>query len=592
MKRAPKLAGVTVVAFFAGVLVLVAVDEVLSGWLKIDLPGGLVADLCFATVVYFGAAAACFWLLCGRRTGWALAGSGAVTAFFIVGLPVLMTLLEGKHDVAPPGPLPSKLDVAIITTGTAQRDVPALAPRPAPPLWNVHYSVGRARARGVGVGWQLLGDPSAQAALTALGEDPGDVPGLPRLREGGDAILLLDPDSAPPVTPVPELVRPRDAVTGEVGRWRAIVESAHLRPMPTFALLRTEDEERLASWRAWLSETGGDAVSLQQLGQRSVTDAAIQLGADAPSSDADLALAYKHRPLLFFDAGERHPESLDVDALFAIGRVHLCDDGGACSLLTRASDLRNGRTHLRVDMTTAPAATLPGPEPPSVIYVHVTHADTPGLVHLDYWWYLPYNDNPVAEHSFCGPGLQIAGLTCHQHVSDWEGITVVVDTKREVPVPTKVRYGQHDKVVEYDWPALRSLWRTPNYARFAEGVDDAKQRPIVLVARGSHASYPRLCGGGCQQPATGLPEGPHNGARAWSMNTDGACALVCVRVTPVRARGTAAALWNAFEGPWGERHCLLVVWCDVAGAPTAPAAQDRYRHPEQFDRRGPLPSST
>jgi hypothetical protein len=586
--RGLKLLVVGVLGFVLPGIALLIVNIILREGVNLDLPGGLIVDLLFAAAVYFGVAVLWFWL-CWRRGRRVLIAGGVATVAFIVGFPLAAWALRAQEKVGPSGPLPSRLDVVIVTSGVTDRVAPPAVPRPDPPLWDVHYSVGR--AVGGTVVWELLDSDSAQKALEALATDGDALDGRPSLRPGGDAVLLLDPDAAPPVTPAPAQIPERDAGPGEVERWKAMVGHAELNGLPAFALLRSEDEDRLAAWRAWVGATGGDAISLQQLGQRSVTDAAIQLGADAPSSDADLALAYKHRPLLFFDHGERQGDPMDVDSFLAGGRVELCNDGGGCEPVTRASQLRNGRTHLRIPRrSAAERRRFALADEPSRIYVHVTHApDEPGLAVLDYWWYLPYNDNPVARKGFCGPGFTVAGVTCHEHVSDWEGITVEVDTRSPEPLPTKVRYAQHANVAEYDWPALRTLWGSSNYIGLTAGIDDAGARPIVLVARGSHASYPNVCGGGCEQPAVHLPEGPHDGAQPWSENTDAACALTCVSPTPVRARGTAAALWNAYEGPWGDRHCLLLVWCDVGSAPTAPAAQERYRDPRHLDVRPALP---
>jgi hypothetical protein len=37
----------------------------------------------------------------------------------------------------------------------------------------------------------------------------------------------------------------------------------------------------------------------------------------------------------------------------------------------------------------------------------------------------------VGLKAFCGAGLVIPGITCHDHQSDWEGLTVVVDRARD-----------------------------------------------------------------------------------------------------------------------------------------------------------------
>jgi hypothetical protein len=198
------------------------------------------------------------------------------------------------------------------------------------------------------------------------------------------------------------------------------------------------------------------------------------------------------------------------------------------------------------------------------------------------------------------------GVTCHDHPSDWEGVTVVlgpcpdasrdcVRSEEERYAPLAVRYAQHEHLVSYSWPALTELWRRVQRREPA--------RPLVFVARDSHASYPVPCSGGCKQYATyplfnaDFPfidekrdEGSHDGKLAWNYNDscsqaeDGDTATDCLEPMPITADGLAAS-WNAFRGRWGRQTCILAgAYCDTSRAPGSPSGQRRYRDP---GRRGP-----
>ena len=73
-------------------------------------------------------------------------------------------------------------------------------------------------------------------------------------------------------------------------------------------------------------------------------------------------------------------------------------------------------------------------DPRSTIYVRPVRREVNGrqFLYLDYWWYLPDNPARAGKGAFCGAGLVIPGVSCFDHQSDWEGITVKLDTT-EVP---------------------------------------------------------------------------------------------------------------------------------------------------------------
>jgi len=254
--------------------------------------------------------------------------------------------------------------------------------------------------------------------------------------------------------------------------------------------------------------------------------------------------------------------------------------------------------------TKGPAAPPPATPPPAVapsgarplgaasaIYVHPVPADSEdvSLLYLDYWWYLPYNPAGSGSGAFCGPGLVIPGISCFDHVSDWEGVTVVLDRTRPgiEPRPVAVHYAQHSSVVRYEWPALEAAWREDDTARaiLVETADEAP-RPLVFVASGTHASYPLPCPDkpDCRQVVGGAEENEHDGELPWAGNTTLACGTAsCLQMLPTSRGGRDPALWNAFEGAWGTRNCFMTYYCDSSSPPAAPGRQGRYQRPWEHD---------
>ncbi|HSK16758.1 MAG TPA: hypothetical protein VK915_11395 [Gaiellaceae bacterium] len=299
---------------------------------------------------------------------------------------------------------------------------------------------------------------------------------------------------------------------------------------------------------------------------------------------ADIAVAELVRPLLFLDRGElRYP--LDIEDAIAGGRVSQCYEGVAgCDVLERPQEIDTGYDYLR--FAEGPAPPKGGDDSSGYYYRVVRPAD--GRVYVDYWWFFARNPSPVGEDVFCAPGLRTPPFTCQEHESDWEGVTVVLepctggpdclDAAGERLRPEAVRYAQHEHVVTYSLAeTLLPLWETlrPPWAGLGG------PRPLVFVARDSHASYPTPCERNCRQTTRDLPESRHDGSIVWTHNAscDG-----CLRPLPETAAGEPA-LWNAFPGPWGTQNCILAgAYCDLSRAPEAPARQGRYRDPA---REGP-----
>jgi hypothetical protein len=292
-------------------------------------------------------------------------------------------------------------------------------------------------------------------------------------------------------------------------------------------------------------------------------------------------LARRVRPVLLFHESEaRFP--LDIGAAIASRLIDACRSalgGKACKTLEREADVDLDADYLSVADVVGPR----GGGPNSSIYYHVVAGDR--RVYVDYWWYFTRNPTPVAAGVFCAPGFQLPGLTCHEHASDWEGVTVVLGPCETFGppcsrfrdrrwAPAAVRYAQHEFLVSYAWrPTLVRLWKDRSRPVL---------RPLVFVANNSHASYPNACRQRCKQLRTllgrSVSEAAHNGRVPWSRNSD--CGD-CVRRLPL-TRDDQPALWNAFDGRWGTQKCILAgSYCDASRAPGAPSNQSRYDDPSQ-----------
>jgi lysophospholipase L1-like esterase len=476
-----------------------------------------------------------------------------------------------------PGDVPavSTLDVIVLRGGPG-------VPAPGSPHrrgWEIRTWNGR--VDGDRIIWGTAGAPPAVSS------------------DHADRVLLLYVDGGPDAltpdvggTEAPAIARPaRD----EVARWLALADEATPRSTPTYAVLRTGDPSRLESWHDALTDTAqgdarhGDALGPQDLGRATdTTELALRLGVLDPASDEDLALAAQHRPVLLFDSAERYRTPLNVDQLLRSGKIRQCLRGQPlarlCPPLHSSADFDPDATNLSFS-----ADELARVGADSTIYVNVTRSgnDRPNAIYLDYWWYLPDNPTGAAGGALCGAGFVIAGVTCHDHQSDWEGVTVTLDGDAPADAPPlAISYAQHDGVVRYTWRAAQELWRRSESRRLAAGLDTS-MRPLVFVARGTHAAYPVSCherkctvGGapGIRAPKP-LPENRHDGGRAWPGNDEAACKAICLEALPTHNGGRDAARWNAFGGVWGSQSCVLGIACTSSKAPPSPAGQSRYQQP-------------
>ncbi len=464
--------------------------------------------------------------------------------------------LEQKASVV------SRLDVIVLTDETER---PA---EPEPPFgWSISTWRGQV-GEGDRIRWDAAGAP----------------PLVPR--DDVDRVLLLMVDGGPERLSRADALPAAPDTGGEIERWLGLADRVTSTFTPTFALLRTDDDTRLRSWNDALAgrrpgTRSGRALSLEgAAGSRTAADLALALAVRAPTGDQDLTLAARHRPALFFDGDEPYPSPLNVDRLLASGRMKLCEQGQAvgriCSAVHRSADLHNGASHLAFEPDE-----LAEVRDQSTIYVNVTRSgnDRPNAIYLDYWWYFPHNPAGAAGGALCGAGFVIAGVTCFDHQSDWEGVTVVLDGDSPSGPPTAVSYAQHSGVTRYTWRALQRLWDRGDLKAFGRRIDTGL-RPLVFIARGTHASYPTICRQDkCRVGDLPIKENRHDGGDPWPRDERADCPTVCLEALPARRGGAVPALWNAFDGGWGTTECVLEAICTSSNPPVSPAFQGRYRHP-------------
>ena len=350
-------------------------------------------------------------------------------------------------------------------------------------------------------------------------------------------------------------------------------------------LIRTRLGIRGEGLPPWLGLIGGllaltlYVVLTPRVGSAEPPPRAAPIVTDEDEEGAELAR--RVRPVLLFHESEaRFP--LNIGAAITSRLIEACRTalgGEPCNVLEREADVDLDADYLSVEDVVGPR----GGGPNSAIYYRVVPDGD--RVYVDYWWYFTRNPTPVAAGVFCAPGFQLPGLTCHEHASDWEGVTVVLGPCETFGppctrfrdrrwAPAAVRYAQHEFLVSYAWrPTLVRLWR---------GRSRPVLRPLVFVANNSHASYPNACFHRCKQIRTllgqSVSEAAHNGRVPWSRNDE--CGD-CVRRLPL-TRDDKPALWNAFEGRWGTQKCILAgSYCDASRAPGAPSKQSRYKDPGQ-----------
>ena len=308
---------------------------------------------------------------------------------------------------------------------------------------------------------------------------------------------------------------------------------------------REQRRPALSAWTLWATALGG-RLNGSRAAEPLSGDVAVALVRDATDLHTGVPLgqladaARTYRPILKFDrtircvpptstaARTRSPTATAARPAVRLRRAARTAGclpegraGTRCTASLRAgparSRLRRHHEHPRAagrrddfidfagDGDTPPTRE---PDPPRM-YVHVREEGR--FVFLGYWWFLGYNSSPWLKDSNRLPVLSVGEITCHDHEGDWEGITVVLERRDGALHPAAGVYDAHGMAVRWAWDELERRVR----------------RPVVYVAAGSHASYPRPCERAeCDQRlrGKGLGEGGFDGlAREWRFNEDSVC---------------------------------------------------------------------
>ena len=171
--------------------------------------------------------------------------------------------------------------------------------------------------------------------------------------------------------------------------------------------------------------------------------------------------------------------------------------------------------------------------PRPTVYFHLAYQPNQGRVAIEYWLLYLYND------------------FYDQHEADWEGVTVVLENG----APLGAAYSQHQG---RKWIAWSDLRKTATH-------------PVVYVARGSHADYPK--------------SGRYSIHVCWTTRHGRRCAPT-PRVDVADGRGSALApaaydlqpfAGTGYTGSWGSGNYILGV------GPTRDRITDPRRRSEYTD---------
>lgn len=142
-----------------------------------------------------------------------------------------------------------------------------------------------------------------------------------------------------------------------------------------------------------------------------------------------------------------------------------------------------------------------------------------GGMHIEYWFYYPYND---------GPGF-------FDHESDWEHVTVRLDEHGEPLGAYLARHEDNAPGPYFEWSRLRK-----------EG-----SHPIVLSAQGTHATYADAKDLGWFEAAVVCPEPGSCGERLWRTWEGGG-----IRRIDEASDAPELARAFGFSGRWGAEGSL------------------------------------
>jgi Vacuolar protein sorting-associated protein 62 len=255
---------------------------------------------------------------------------------------------------------------------------------------------------------------------------------------------------------------------------------------------------------------------------------------------AEEALLARFAPVVILAPGER---ALPANVDWYLSRARLDPEPTPAPRVTQASLLADLETALRavgrrVARLRPNRAARPGsPDPRDwVVYGHVYPAARGGVL-VQYWFFYPFNDFHVL----------------FDHDGDWEHVTVRLDSRGR---PLGAWYARHAWSAPGRWFEWRRLEREGDH-------------PVVLSARGSHASYAEpddvlfwddACGSRVPADAERL------GCRVWRTWASGTGGIVN---TGPRDRPRARATFVSWPGQWGTLGWLR----RETGGPPGPAYQ-------------------
>ena len=301
-----------------------------------------------------------------------------------------------------------------------------------------------------------------------------------------------------------------------------------------------------------------------------------------PADDAALARVF--RPVLRFDSREPwRPMSVDrfLSETFPDAPVHhrVCDRAGKCDDIQSTAELTadkdtidiRGRRHNGSDFQgpglakcRPPRPLLECPDDRSAIYYHVTRQDH--RAYVDYWWFLRYDHVPAPRvHGRVCDGPPLPPF---EHEGDWEGVTAVS------------KFNRPDKL---DYVAFSGHGFAVRYLRDVTTLQRGSQRPLVYVACGTHAAYPRPCAGPkrcretrvrgcrgrpCPKGPSRISEAAYDGQSPWDRNADEDCFTTSPCLLPLPSAATGGDGWTTWPGRWGRRH-----------GPRSPGKQRPFRRP-------------
>jgi hypothetical protein len=357
------------------------------------------------------------------------------------------------------------------------------------------------------------------------------------------------------------------------------------------AVLNRPDPASLKAWSGFLrvhdptlllADTQGPGLLFP--GEYDRTTNPLDLIEDAirePTAREDADIAFAHRPVLFADSGETRVP-LDIDALLAEKDAAGHSVHSICKVFFGYTSC--ARLHSAMELAVSNAAYLNVRSQPRAVARRGSDSQIPQRIYygirrtgervaIDYWWFYRYNDSPVARFWMCIGGVSIADATCFDHQGDWEGVTVALSKGQISATPTTVSYTGHHWSYRYNWHTLRGFGAV------------AGIRPVVFVARDSHASYPVRCvrhRGACDQldfrlHSFRLPDGSADGRQPWRLNGDNSCRVArCLQPLPRHSNGSPDS-WNAFMGLWGAPLCTLGgdFICTRGKGPRSPSLQER-----------------